>query len=203
MGNLVTDRRFYLGFLIAHLLLFFTFEDKTVFWYIFTATMLVLISYSIIHESMEDNLPTFSYFAIGILSGIALYFLFWAGNFLIDITGLPLDRQISRLYRWFKPETVWHLIVLILIIAPGEEIFWRGFIQKRLMNTASLRASIVISALMYASAHLYSGQVALILAAFIGGLAWGALYAWKRSIPLVVVSHIIFDIFLFSFFPLR
>ncbi|CAM3683587.1 CPBP family intramembrane glutamic endopeptidase [Mesobacillus zeae] len=203
MGNWVTDRRFYLGFVIAHLLLFFTFEDKTVFWYIFTASMLILISFSIIHESIDDNLPALSYFTIGILSGTALFLLFWAGNLVVDWTGLPLDRQITKLYRWFSPELAWHYIVLILIIAPGEEIFWRGFIQKRILESANASTSILVSALMYASVHFYSGQTALMLAALVAGLVWGSLYAWKRSIPLVVISHIVFDLLLFILFPLR
>lgn len=203
MNKWMADRKFILGILIAHLLLFFTFEDKTVFWYIFTASMLVLISYSIKHEEIEDEASTFSFFSIGIASGLGLYGLFWLGSSLIDILNLPLTTQISRLYSRFSPEMIWHYLVLVLIIAPGEEIFWRGFIQKRLNQHFGMKMSIGLSVFLYASAHLYSGEFILVLAAIIAGLTWSILYAWKRSLPLVIVSHIVFDLLLFVFLPLR
>jgi uncharacterized protein len=203
MKNWMADRRLILGLLIAHLLLFFTFEDKAVFWYIFTASMLVLISYSIIHEDIEDKAGTLSYLTIGIASGLGLFGLFWLGSTLIDLLNMPFNSQISRLYSRFSPEIFWHYLVLVLIIAPGEEFFWRGFIQKRLAKYFDTKVTIALSVLLYASVHLYSGEFILVLAALIAGLAWSILYAWKRSLPLVIVSHIVFDLLLFVFLPLR
>ncbi|MFT9599471.1 CPBP family intramembrane glutamic endopeptidase [Mesobacillus sp.] len=202
MKNWMADRRLILGILIAHLLLFFTFEDKDVFWYIFTASMLVLISYSIIHEEIEDNASTLSYLTLGIASGLGLFGLFWLGSFLMEVLNLPFANQVSRLYSRFSPDLFWHYLVLVLILAPGEEIFWRGFIQKRLSKYFSMKMSIGLSVLLYASVHLYSGEFILVLAAIIAGLAWSILYAWKRSMPLVIVSHIVFDLLLFVFIPL-
>jgi uncharacterized protein len=202
MKNWMADRRLIIGILIAHLLLFFTFEDKDVFWYIFTASMLVLISYSIIHEEIEDNTSTLTYLTLGIASGLGLFGLFWLGSFLIELLNLPFANQISRLYSRFSPDLFWHYLVLVLILAPGEEIFWRGFIQKRLSKYFRMNMSIGLSVILYASVHFYSGEFILVLAAIIAGLAWSILYAWKRSLPLVIVSHIVFDLLLFVFIPL-
>lgn len=199
----MADRRLILGILIAHLLLFFTFEDKDVFWYIFTASMLILISYSIIHEEIEDNASTSSYLSLGVLSGIGLFGLFWLGSSMIEWLNIPFSGQISRLYSRFSPDIFWHYLVLVLILAPGEEIFWRGFVQKRLSNYFGVKITIVLAVLLYASVHLYSGEFILVLAAVIAGFAWSAMYAWKRSLPLVIVSHIVFDLLLFVFLPLR
>ena len=203
MKTWMADRRLILGILIAHLLLFFSFEDKAVFWYIFTASMLILISYSIIHEEIEDNTSTTSYLSIGVLSGIGLFGLFWLGSAMIEWFNIPLSGQISRLYSRFSPDIVWHYLVLVLIIAPGEEIFWRGFVQKRMNHYFGAKVTIGLAVLFYASVHLYSGEFILVLAAVIAGFAWSALYAWKRSLPLVIVSHIVFDLLLFVFLPLR
>lgn len=203
MKTWMADRRLILGILIAHLLLFFTFEDKAVFWYIFTASMLVLISYTIIHENIEDEAPTLTYLTIGVASGLGLFGLFWLGSALIDLLNLPFYSQISRLYNRFSPELFWHYLVLVLIIAPGEEFFWRGFIQKRINKYFDTKITIALSVLIYATVHLYSGEFILVLAAVIAGLAWSILYAWKRSLPLVIVSHIVFDLLLFVFIPLR
>lgn len=199
----MADRKLIIGVLIAHLLMFFTFEDKNVFWYIFTASMLVLISYSIIHEEIEDNTSTLSYLTLGIASGLGLFGLFWLGSFLIELLNLPFANQITRLYSRFSPDLIWHYLVLVLILAPGEEIFWRGFIQKRLSKYINVKMSIILSVILYASVHFYSGEFILVLAAIIAGLAWSILYAWKRSMPLVIVSHIVFDLLLFVFLPLN
>lgn len=203
MKNWMTDRKLILGMLIAHLFLFFTFKDSAVFWYIFTASMLILISYSIIHEEIEDRCSMNSILLIGSMSGIGLFGFFWFGSMMIDWLNLPFAGQISRLYSMFSPEILWHYLVLVLIIAPGEEIFWRGFIQKRFGKHLGIRNGMIASILLYSSVHFYSGEFILVLAAILAGTVWSALYAWKKSLPLVIVSHIVFDLLLFIFIPLR
>jgi uncharacterized protein len=202
LKKLIADRRLLFGYILAHLLIFFTFEQVKVFWYIFTATMLVLISYSILDEASHRASKRFHFF-IGIFSGTFLYGLFWIGNTLIDLLNLPLSGQITALYKLFSPELTWHYLVLFLIIGPGEEIFWRGFVQKKLLIYLPPWTSIVLSTLLYASIQIHSGEFVLIIAALTGGLVWSILYAWKRSIRLVILSHIVFDLLLFGLFPLR
>ena len=109
---------------------------------------------------------------------------------------------MTRLYSRFAPDVIWHFIALILVIIPGEEFFWRGFIQKRILEHTNVRTSIILSSVLYAMVSLYSGYVLLGICAFIGGLMWSFLYAWKRSLPLVIVSHLTFDLLLLLFFPL-
>lgn len=203
LSKWITDKRLIIGFVLAHLLLYFTFQDKAVFWYIFTATMLFLISYSILHEEIEDNIRLFSYLSFGIISGAVLFGIFFIGDFLIDTLSLPITSEVSKLYSRLSPTVLWHYIVLLLIIIPGEEIFWRGFVQKRIQRASNVNYGVIISSLMYASAHFYSGSVMLPFAALISGVFWGYLYAWKKSLPLVIVSHLIFDLFLFVIYPLN
>ena len=203
MIKIAADRRLLLGYAAAHLLMFITFQDKSIFWYMFSASMLLLISFSLLNEEIDHYAPARNYWFWGIASGLAIYTIFWIGSTLIDILNLPLASQITKLYKQFAPENFWQFAVLIFILAPGEEIFWRGFVQKRLLRSQSLRTATILGAILYASVHFYSGQVSLVLAALVGGLAWGALYAWKRSLPLVIISHIVFDLLLFWFLPLR
>ncbi|RBP95013.1 hypothetical protein DFO70_10343 [Cytobacillus firmus] len=201
MKSVAADLRFIGGILLAHLLMYFTFQDKSIFWYIFSASLLLLISYSIIMEEVEDKASFGTFISYGALSGFLLYGLFWAGYSLFEIFNLPLVNQVEKLYGRFSPSFIWHYIVLILIIVPGEEVFWRGFVQKRLMKHTTVKLSIILSSLLYSSVHLYSGYWMLAFAALIAGLFWGWLYAWKRSIPLVIVSHLIFDLLLFVLLP--
>lgn len=189
------------GLVIAHLLLFLTYEDKQVFWYIITASMLFLISFSIVSEQIEDKASVPTYLLYGIISGLILYGVFWIGQTVIDLFSLPFSKQIASLYKSYAPKELWHYVVLILIIVPGEEIFWRGFVQKRLLKYSNTIISIIGATLLYASVQIYAGKPILIVAAIVGGLFWGTLYAWKKSIPLVIVSHLIFSVMTFILFP--
>lgn len=203
MKKAATDIRFISGFLIAHLLLFLTFADRTIFWYIFSATMLILISFAIVKEEIDDQVPFWQYVFIGFLSGILIFALFSIGNIVIKLLDLPVSSQVTALYNRYSPKELWHYLVLILIVVPGEEIFWRGFIQKRLLAYSDKWMSVPVSAVMYASVHLYANNWLLAFSALVAGLFWGWLYAWKRSIPLVIVSHLLFDLFLFVISPFR
>ncbi|MCL6571462.1 MAG: CPBP family intramembrane metalloprotease [Bacillus sp. (in: Bacteria)] len=203
MKNCFLDLRILIGLLIAHILLFFTFQDETIFWYIFSGSVLVLIVYAMFQEDVDDEASFFQYLFLGALSGFLLYFLFWLGFQVIEIFHLPYDKSINRLYNWFAPTLFWQYLALVLIAAPGEELFWRGFIQKRLMKYFRPKTSILTASLLYATVHIYSGSFLLVFAALISGNVWGTLYYWKKSMPLVIVSHIIFDLMLFIVMPLR
>lgn len=197
------DKPLIIGFILAHILLFFTFQEKNIFWYIFTASMLFLIGFSILNEEIDDHLSFIKYLFLGILSGSLLYGIFYIGNILLSELNLPFAKEVTKLYKQLSPTTIWHHIVLILIIIPGEEIFWRGFIQKRLAKILPIHISILIASLMYASVNIYSNTYILPFVAILTGIYWGYLYHWKKSLPLVIVSHLIFDFLLLVLFPLR
>ena len=197
------DYRLIIGFVIAHILMYLTFQDKKVFWYMFTATMLILISYSILNEKAEQPTSMIHNNLYGIISGILLFIVFWFGDAMIQLFNLPFEKEITSLYKAFAPVSLWHYIVLLFIIVPGEEIFWRGYIQKRLGIKMSATLSIVIATMLYASIQIYSGYFIHIIAALFGGIFWGILYEWKKSIRLNIISHFIFDLCIFILIPLR
>jgi uncharacterized protein len=198
------DYRLIIGLIIAHILVYITFDFSKVFWYIFTSTMLFLISYAIIHEKMEDEDTFIKYFFYGIVFGALTFVLIYLGHFLIEIFHITyFEKQITKLYKIASPTLWWHFIVLVLIIVPGEEIFWRGFVQKRLMSYFNPWTSILLASILYASVHIYSGQFILVLAALVAGIIFGSLYMWRRSIPFVIIAHLTFDLLLLVIFPFR
>lgn len=203
MKNSTIDLRLIFGLIIAHVFMYITFQDKAIFWYMFTATMLILISYSISNEKIENQTSFIINLFYGTLSGIILYLLFWIGNYLIELFNLPFSKEITKLYKSFSPSQIWHYVVLLLIIVPGEELFWRSFVQKRLSNHMGTILSITVAALLYTTIQMYSGSFIHLFSALFAGVFWGALYAWKKSIPLIIISHLIFDLALFILFPLR
>ena len=201
--NLVLDLRLIFGLLIVHILIYFSFHDKVIFWYIFTGSILVLIAYSMFQGDVDDESSFFQYIFIGAISGLLLYAIFWVGHMLIGVFSLPFDKEIRKLYKWYAPSLFWQYMALILVAAPGEELFWRGFVQKRLMNYFKPITAILIGACLYASVSIYSGSTLLIFASLVSGVIWGMLYLWKKSMPLIIVSHIIFDLMIFMVLPFK
>ncbi|MBT2726112.1 CPBP family intramembrane metalloprotease [Bacillus sp. ISL-75] len=201
MKKFFQDPRILIGFIIAHVLLFFSFHDRAIFWYIFSGSVLVLIAYSTFQEEVDDEVSFIQFILLGSISGFLLYFVFRAGIWGIEILQLPIDTSIKNLYNWYAPSFFWQYLALVLVAAPGEELFWRGFIQKRLSKYLNPVVSILSASILYASVHIYSGSFLLVLAAFISGFVWGYLYFLKKSMPLVIVSHIIFDLLIFIILP--
>lgn len=203
MNKRFLDLRLIIGLIISHLLLYFSFHDKAIFWYIFSGSLLVLIAYAMFQGDVDDEASFFQYVFLGALSGLLLYLVFWLGFQAIHILQLPFEKSIKRLYKWFAPILFWQYLALVLVAIPGEELFWRGFVQKRLLKYFRPIPSILAASLLFASVHIYSGSVLLVFAAFISGFVWGLVYYWKKSMPLVIVSHIIFDIMIFIILPLK
>lgn len=202
MKTIFTDKKFLLAIIIANFFIYFTFTETKVFWYIITGAMLFLISYSLINEDLDDQLSVGKYLFYGITSGLFLYGIFWLGYQLIEILSIHyLNNQLVTLYKKFSPVLIWHFIVLVLIIIPGEEIFFRGFIQKQILKHTNFWTSVLLSAFLYAFCYIYSGYILIVIAALVSGIVWGFLYAWKRSLPLVIISHLTFDLLIFVFLP--
>lgn len=201
--NIFLDMRLLIGILIAHVLLYFSFHDKVIFWYIFSGSLLFLIVYAMFQGDVDDKASFLTYIFFGAVSGILLYAVFWLGFQAIDLFHLPFKKSITKLYNWYAPSLFWQYLALVFVAAPGEEFFWRGFVQKRLSKHFRPMVSILTASLLYASVHIYSGSFLLVFTAFLSGLVWGFFYFWKKSMPLVIVSHIIFDVMMFIILPLN
>lgn len=138
---------------------------------------------------------------LGILSAALLYGVFAAGNE-ISVEILPFARRgIEAVYGLKAGVSSWRAgLLLFCLIGPGEEFFWRGFIQRswqRKMGTAALPLTVAL----YAAVHIASGNPMLVLAAAVGGLYWGILYRRSGSVILVAVSHSLWDLAVFFLFP--
>ncbi|WP_042349128.1 CPBP family intramembrane glutamic endopeptidase [Bacillus massiliigorillae] len=206
MKSCAKDGRLILGLISAHILIYITYHNTTaVFWYLYTASILFCVSIAITSEKNKDIQSSIKESILyGVLSGVLIYAIFALGNTIIqwlDISSLTKD--ISRLYKHYSPSLIWHFIVLFLVIIPGEEIFWRGFVQKRINEYFQGKSTIIIATVLYALPMIYSQNIALILAGLTAGFIWAVLYQWKRSLSLVIISHLIFDFLLLVIFPFR
>lgn len=185
--------------LVIHLLMYITFIDNNIFWYLYSGTALVMIALSITSSERDEQLPMQLHLLKGIGSGVLMYGLFFIGYTSTEWLPGEVNQTISNLFYQLKPENLWQLAVLILIIIPAEEIFWRGFIQRKLHQYFSSTISIFITAVLSGSVFYFSGEWIWMAAAFVGALYWGILYAWKRSLPMLILSHLTFDLLFFYF----
>ena len=148
---------------------------------------------------------------IGILSALILYLIFVAGNKLMlkisdFFPSLFHDRQenLAAIYGNRGSLSPW--LVMILLVFPigfGEEIYWRGFVQRYFTRKFNAPAAFFVTTLFYVLVHVPIGNQVLIVAAITCGLFWGMLYWATGSIFPVLISHMLWDPMIFVLFPVR
>ncbi len=140
---------------------------------------------------------------IGLVSALVLYAIFWVGK-QISVALLPFaSDQIQSVYaNRHQLDLIWVGVILFFLVGPSEEIFWRGFVQRRLSQRSSAPRALLITAAIYALVHIWTLNLMLILAAAVAGLFWGWLYQRQQSLIAVMLSHALWDLLIFVLFPL-
>lgn len=195
-----SKNRLIVALVLSHILLFLSFFLlNDIFWPLFTVSLLLLGSFSFSYVKWRKL--SFAQLIIGIGSGGLLYLIFYVGKVLMLYMFPQSITQVEALYQLVAPDQTWHYYSLILIIIPGEELFWRGFVQTQL-RTIHIKYPILLAALLYMSAHIYAGAFLLLIAAVLAGIVWGYLYNRTENMIVPLLSHLVFDLFLLVFFPL-
>lgn len=148
---------------------------------------------------------------LGVVLAALLYGVFYAGNqFLKMVSGLfPAllpDRAGNIASVYANLGGLSRAVVSLLLFFPigfGEEVFWRGFVQRRLSERWSAGPAFVVTSLLYTGIHLATGNPVLILAALTCGLFWGGFYWATGSLVPVLVSHMLWDPFIFVIWPIK
>ncbi|SHL02647.1 CPBP family intramembrane glutamic endopeptidase [Desulforamulus aeronauticus] len=139
---------------------------------------------------------------IGVGSAGLLYLIFFLGNYLSQLMFNFAKPQISSIYHIrTEAEAIVITLVLLFITSPGEEIFWRNFLQRWSMQRFGGFQGWFIAALLYGGVHISSGNFMLTMAAFIAGLFWGYIYWKERNTLMVTISHALWTTSIFVFFP--
>lgn len=140
----------------------------------------------------------------GILSALILYGIFWVGGHFLRAVFPGSGELISAVYATKAAVPPWVIaLLLIFVIGPAEEIFWRGLVQKHLMAATSPGFGLLAGALIYTLVHLWAKNGVLLLAAFVCGLAWGWQYMKNRTLTGVIISHVLWDVAVFIIAPLH
>lgn len=199
-----------IGILIATVLWGVMFSPCTAphvnFWITMTISGIILTSYSLwadktclkpIRLGLVDIL-------LGIGIAVALWSVFWVGDKLSTLMFDFARPQVDTIYGMKDGENPWILSFLLLfIIGPAEEIFWRGYLQNNLSKRFSPNIGFILTTLAYSLVHIFKFNFMLIMAAAVAGFIWGLLYRFfPNRLGAIVLSHALWDCAVFIWFPI-
>ncbi len=180
------------------------------FWLCLSGSVLILCTLAVLAEAdgMRDTLRSghanraAKTLGIGVLSALVLYAIFYAGNLaarqLFPFGAAEIEavyRQGARTPRWIVA------LLLLMVVGPGEEFFWRGYVQRRLTANYG-RTGTLLAVLAYTGVHLATVNLTLILAALVCGAFWATLYRLYDSVWINIVSHGVWAAAIFVWFPM-
>ena len=160
---------------------------------------------------------------MGIVIACVLWGIFWVGDKASQWLFPSFARtQVNGIYGMKTGINPWLLSGLLLfIIGPAEELFWRGYVQKTLSHyferkyphvwgrvgdqklTIGGLLGALIAIACYTLIHLFSLNFMLIMAALVCGVVWGGLlYLFPRRFPAILISHALWDAAVFVWFPI-
>lgn len=198
------------GFFIAAVLWTVMFSPWTAphvnFWVMMTLSGLTLTLYSTwacprwwkgIHPGLTDIVA-------GILLAAALWGVFWLGEYLSTLMFDFARPQVDMIYGMKEGENPWVLTALMLfIIGPAEEIFWRGYLQNSFSRKWNPDVAFIVTTLMYSLVHISKFNFMLIMAAMVAGFVWGLAYRFfPERLGAIIISHALWDCAVFIWFPI-
>lgn len=173
------------------------------FWWMMTGSALTLSVFATLFNpgwwrEVKWSLPNV---LLGIGIAVALWGVFWLGD---KVSSWMFDfarPQVDSIYGMKEGESPWLLAaLLLLLIGPAEEIFWRGYVQRTLSKRWNPNAGFVVATLIYALVHAGSCNFMLVMAALVVGAAWGALYRFfPNRFAAIILSHAVWDVAVFIF----
>lgn len=176
------------------------------FWWMMTASALTLSILSTCFNRGWWHAVRFGWGEVlaGVGIAAALWGIFWTGD---KVSSWLFDfarPQVNLIYGMKEGESLWLLSLLMLVlIGPAEEIFWRGYVQRTLSARWSPDAGFAVTTLVYALVHAASCNFMLVMAAAVAGVVWGGLYRlFPRRLGAIIVSHAVWDVAVFVWFPI-
>ena len=210
--------------LIAAALWFYMFSPWTAgltnFWLTMTFAAVVLTTMALlfskgqeIFQNVDKNLKNIALqIAVGFAIAFVLWGIFWLGDkvsqWLFDFARPQVDAVYGM--KTGLPDGVIALLVLF-VIGPAEEFFWRGFVQREMVKLFPFRKGLFsaenvgfsVTTVVYALVHIWSFNFMLVMAALVAGFIWGLLYRLRPSLlPALIVSHAVWDALVFVILPI-
>lgn len=204
------DWKSFLAISIAAVLWFVMFSPWTAphvnFWVMMTFSGLTLTAYSTWASPgwWKDIRLDLNNILLGVALAAVLWGVFWVGDKLSSLMFDFARPQVDMIYGMKEGENPWVLTALMLfIIGPAEEIFWRGYLQKSFSKKWDPNMGFIVTTLMYSLVHVSKFNFMLIMAAAVAGFVWGLAYRfYPEKFGAILLSHALWDCAVFIWFPI-
>lgn len=183
------------------------------FWMVVVGSELAVCAVSTIWAVRADEwdylLPRWGDMTRGFFAAAAVFGASFALVKLV-IAGTPREQWVLRIYAQLGDpadlrDRFGRVCAIIFVASAAEEIVWRGFVTRLLEPAVGSRKAWIVSAALYATAHLptlwvletdSAGLNPALFGASIGvGFAMGALTrVCDGRVPPAIVAHTLFDI---------
>jgi membrane protease YdiL (CAAX protease family) len=171
----------------------------------FSASLLTILSVKEVWTMRHFHTPDLlKDILLGAAIAMALWCVFWVGDkastWLFDFA----RPQVNLIYGMKEGESPWLLSCLLLfLIGPAEEIFWRGYVQEKLSRRYSPNMGFILTTACYTLVHVASFNFMLVMASMVCGVAWGLLYRlFPNRFLAIILSHALWDAAVFVWFPI-
>ena len=163
--------------------------------------MLVLIWARLSDTPTEDlGFTALNSWVATIVAGVAFGIIL---KLLLKAVAMPLvgAPAVNTTYQYLVGNTAalpWIVATVLTNAAFGEEVFFRGYFFERMgtmfgHGKAALAGTIFLSTALFAFGH-YHDQGFRAVQATTTGLVFGAIYAWRRQIWLLMFMHAAYDL---------
>lgn len=147
--------------------------------------------------------PEWKDLACGILIAAVLWGVFWLGDKVSSFLFGFARPQVDMIYGIKGGTSPWLLsALLLLLIGPAEELFWRGYVQNTLSSKWNPDTGAALTLAAYTLVHVPSMNFMLVMASLTAGAVWGLLYRFfPERLWALVISHALWDAAVFVWFP--
>jgi membrane protease YdiL (CAAX protease family) len=137
----------------------------------------------------------------GVATGVVLYLATRAFVAVVAPWEAFQRHSLSMYLRQGERSLVRALVLSVVLSVPGEEVFWRGFFQRELLDAFEGRAALaaLVTWAAFVLVNLPSANLAIVAGAVVGGAAWTGLGWWCGGALAPLASHAVWTALMLSF----
>lgn len=141
--------------------------------------------------------------SVGLVSGAALYAATRAFVWAVR-PWRAFRRHVEHLYgeRQGLPLPA-ALTVAVGVVVVGEELFWRGLFQGRVVEEVGRIGAAALTWAAYVAANAFSRSLPLLAGAVVGGAVWAALASWTQGVLASLLCHAAWTTLMIAVPPVR
>lgn len=199
----IRGRDFAIGLTAATALWTLAFSRKTRFWETMAVGVGSLGAFALYaNPALRQTRLKPRDMAVGLGTAVGLYGVFQVGDRFARrvVPGSAADIEAIYLRRTLASKKL-IAPALALLIAPGEELFWRGLINSYLAQELGAVKGNALGATIYGGVHLVTRNFTLFGAAGIAGAFWSLQWLFEARMASQIVSHTAWDVWIFLVQP--